>query len=131
MKNKIFSIILCLLLTGCFTNPKNNTSQLNILTAQSYEGHYKNDSNIRINGKKIILNENESLWILSNSTLYNLLVSVSDSNDKIIFNGIQSTTNNSTLTNKNTNVTNKLDSSFDDEEYVWEKWIVPTNGKDN
>ena len=121
MKKILVTAFLSIFLTGCFTSKK--PANLNIAAAYPFEGRYTASDEIVVNGEKTEVESKDSIWILSSKTLYSLLTTVSDNKDKITFG------------NKKTYVFSKDGSfieykrdAFDDEEYVWENWIVPTNG---
>jgi hypothetical protein len=58
------------LISGCwhFTPP-----EINITPVEKWERRYDKTSEIVINGEKLDLENVESVWLLSNKTLYNLL----------------------------------------------------------
>ena len=120
MKKAFFLSLIAVFCAGCFST---KPTPLNISSVYPFEGRYDSSNTIKIDDDKISFNKEDSVWILSNHTLYNLLTAVSDNKDKITFG------------NKKTYVFSKDGSfieykrdAFDDEEYVWENWIVPTNG---
>ena len=65
-----FSVILVMiiLLTGCIT-----TRNVEISTTRQWEGHYISVSEFTNSTSNITLDEGESIWVLSNKTLYKLL----------------------------------------------------------
>lgn len=64
---KIYIILICaLLFSGCITN-------IEVPTTKSWEGRYDSVEDINKIIKTIELQKNESVWILSNSTLKRLL----------------------------------------------------------
>lgn len=60
-----------LLAAGCASAPK-------IETTKQWEGHYFNDNDVKAAAESIVLEKNESVWILSNSTLKRLLTNVGE-----------------------------------------------------
>lgn len=66
----IFSFISC----GCVS------SKITLNTAKPFEKRYTSKDNIEINDEKIIIEEKESIWILTDSTLNNLLQYASGNN---------------------------------------------------
>lgn len=60
-----------LLAAGCASAPK-------IETTKQWEGHYFNDTDAKTAAESIVLEKNESVWILSNSTLKRLLTNVGE-----------------------------------------------------
>lgn len=124
-KAKFFSVALSIMLlaSGCFSSKKNG---IHVSTVYPFEGRYGSDSEIIVNGEKTSIRKEDSIWILSNMTLFNLLTSVSDSEQKIVFGKEKTYTfNKSKRTCSETPTVRQL---FDDEKYVWEKWTIPTNG---
>lgn len=121
MKKILFTIFVSLLCCGCFsTKPQN----LSISAAYPFEGRYDSSAKIEIEGNKVEVRKEDSLWILSNHTLYNLLISVSDSPEKITFSNGRTY-----MFSKEGISTNSIvRDEFDDEEYVWQTWTIPTNG---
>ena len=65
IKVTIFSMLL-LPLHGCYTD-------LSIVTTNSWEGHYMNEKEFYEHTQGIKLNKNESIWVISNSTLKRIL----------------------------------------------------------
>ena len=122
MKKKLFILtILSMLCTGCFSTKPH---ALNINAVYPFEGRYDSSVEIKIDGNKAEVRKEDSLWILSNHTLYNLLVSVSDSPDKITFGNGRTYT----FSKKGVSLDPIAKDAFDDEEYVWQTWTIPTNG---
>lgn len=119
---KIFLVFLMFLCVGCFSPKKHG---LSITAAYPFEGRYSSVSEITIDGTKAEVEEKDSLWILSNNTLYNLLTSVSDSTDKIVF-GSKTYSIPKKSGKKNSLVEIGRD-PFDEEEFVWEDWNTTTN----
>lgn len=118
---KIFLVFLVILCTSCFSPKKQH---LSIAAAYPFEGRYSQISEITIDGNKAVVREEDSIWILSNNTLYNLLTSVSDSTDKIMFGS------KSYSIEKKDGKKTLLESSrdpFDEEDFVWESWNISTN----
>lgn len=66
----IFSFINC----GCVS------SKITLNTAKPFEKRYTSKDSIEINDEKIIIEEKESIWILTDSTLNNLLQYASGNN---------------------------------------------------
>lgn len=68
MKTTIAAIVyfVCLLLIGCTTQPK-------IESTKQWEGHYMTVSDFQKNTIDIQLDKDESIWIMSNYTLNRLL----------------------------------------------------------
>jgi hypothetical protein len=66
----IFSFINC----GCIS------SKITLNTAKPFEKRYTSKDSIKINDEKIIIEEKESIWILTDSTLNNLLQYASGNN---------------------------------------------------
>ena len=60
------AIICAILFSGCITN-------IEVSTTKSWEGRYESSEDINRVVKTIELQKNESVWILSNSTLKRLL----------------------------------------------------------
>lgn len=126
IRRKLFLLcsIVSIFCNGCLSN----RHMLSINAAYPFEGRYDSSSTITINQDKIRFQEKDSIWILSNHTLYNLLTSVSDSKDKVIFKSSKRDYLFSGNFDKEiTNITNSSTSSFDDEEYVWDSWIQSKN----
>lgn len=121
MKKKLFILtMLSMLCAGCFSTKPH---ALSINAVYPFEGRYDSSAEIKIDGSKAEVRKEDSIWILSNNTLYNLLVSVSDSTDKIVFgNGRAYEFSKKGILERTAR------DAFDDEEYVWETWTVPTNG---
>ena len=107
------------LLAGCFSS-KNKT--LSVSSVYPFEGRYDSTHEIVVDSKKAEIKEKDSVWVLSNHTLYYLLTSVSDSPNKIVFG------KRAYLLEKSDRELREVSrDSFDDEEYVWENWTVSTN----
>jgi len=121
MKKKLLILTVSLLCCGCFSSKPHN---LSISAAYPFEGRYDSSAKIEIEGNKAEVRKEDSLWILSNHTLYNLLVSVSDSPDKITFGNGRTYT----FSKKGVSLDPIAKDAFDDEEYVWQTWTIPTNG---
>ena len=108
-----------LVLTGCFTGKQ----QINVAAAYSFEGRYGTDTEIRIDGKKI--NYSESVWVLSNKTLYSILTTANpNKRDTVLLENslVDVPTIYETPSAKRSDI-----DDFCNEEYVWEKWTVSTN----
>lgn len=121
MKKLISTIILsATLLCGCFSTK----SELNLTAAYPFEGRYTSKNEIVIDSMKAEFDKNDSIWILSNRTIYNLLVDVSDSEDKIVFKNSKINDFNRELIKK-FNDYKKYNSDEDDfagERFIWEEW---------
>lgn len=66
-KKILFSLCICTIFTGCF-------SKFTLHQRYSYEGVYKHNVDIAIDGQKIDRSEDkERVWILSDSTLTYLM----------------------------------------------------------
>ena len=64
-----FALIFSVLLQGCFSlGPK-----IDVNTTRPWEGHYMNVQDFLEKTRDIQLEDNESIWVLSNRTLYTLL----------------------------------------------------------
>ena len=61
-----FSIVLATLCFGCVTQPK-------IEATKPWEGHYYSQDDAENAVKNIKLDDGESIWMMSNHTLYRLL----------------------------------------------------------
>ena len=118
IKKSIFAILFAIVCSGCFSNPQ----PLNVSTVYPFEGRYGSKVVVAIDGKRAEVNEGDSIWILSNNTVYNLLTSVSDHPDKVIFGNRTYSISKSEMKDLGVRDT------FDDEEYVWENWKVPDSG---
>lgn len=123
LKKTLIFLLLSLCCVGCFSTKKPST--VSITAAYPFEGRYSAADEITINGIETKVKDSDSLWVLSNNTLYNLLVSVSDSKDKILFGTKEKTY---FLPSEKNNRPIESRDAFDDEEYVWDNWTVPTNG---
>lgn len=121
MKKLFFAFIVSLFCSGCFST---KGRPLNISAAYPFEGRYDSSVEIKIDGNKAEVKKEDSIWILSNHTLYNLLISVSDSSDKITFENGKTYM----FSKEGTLLYPSMKDAFDDEEYVWENWMIPTNG---
>lgn len=121
MKTKLLALTISLLCCGCFSTKPHN---LSINAVYPFEGRYDSSVEIKIDGSKAEVRKEDSVWLLSNHTLYNLLVSVSDSSDKITFGNGRTYT----FSKKGVSLDPMSRDAFDDEEYVWQNWTIPTNG---
>lgn len=120
MKKILLTLLPIVLCSGCFSAKPHH---LSISAAYPFEGRYDSSASVEIDGKKADVRKEDSIWILSNNTLYNLLVSVSDSTDKIVFgNGRTYEFSKKCISERTAR------DAFDDEEYVWQNWTIPTNG---
>ena len=117
-KKTIFAALLAIACAGCFST----RNQLNVSTVYPFEGRYGSEVAVTIDGKQAEIKEGDSIWILSNHTVYNLLTSVSDHPDKVIFG------NRTYSVSKNEMKDLGVRDTFDDEEYVWQNWNVPDSG---
>lgn len=120
MKKILFTIALALL-TGCASF---KSQQINVTAAYPFEGRYDSNTEIVVDGKK--LNYSESIWILSNKTLYGLLTSANPSKRTSLL--LQNNLDESELPTffEVPNAVRDMD-DFCNEQYVWETWIVSTN----
>lgn len=68
---KIFGIVLAILmlLSGCYTS-------LNVSTTRQWEGHYFSTNDFYKATSNIQLDKEESIWVLSDRTLNNVLKNV-------------------------------------------------------
>lgn len=121
MKKAFFLSLIAVLCAGCFSTKK---TPLNVSAVYPFEGRYDSSAKIEIEGSKAEIRKEDSLWILSNHTLYNLLISVSDSPDKITFGNGRTYT----FSKEGVSLDPIAKDAFDDEEYVWQTWTIPTNG---
>lgn len=120
MKKLVALAIFSMLCSGCFSAKPH---ALSINAVYPFEGRYDSSTEIKIDGSKAEVRKEDSIWLLSNHTLYNLLVSVSDSPDKIVFgNGRTYEFSKKCISERTAR------DAFDDEEYIWQNWTIPTNG---
>ena len=63
---RIIVLAICLLLTGCIIEPK-------IETTSPWEGHYYSFDELKSKVENQKLEEKQSIWVLSNTTLKRLL----------------------------------------------------------
>ena len=66
--NKISILALCLVIAGC------QMSNEPIITTNVWEGHYKDETSFYKATRDIQLKKGESIWVLSNRTLSQLLI---------------------------------------------------------
>ncbi len=66
-KSLLILIIPSLIISGC------KSDQINVLTTKSWEGHYQTVEDFKKNTQDIKLDKKESIWVLSNHSLYYLL----------------------------------------------------------
>ena len=66
--NKISILALCLAMAGC------QMSNEPIITTNDWEGHYKDETSFYKATRDIQLKKGESIWVLSNRTLSQLLI---------------------------------------------------------
>lgn len=64
---RAFIFIALLFFTGC--------QNIEIKTTRSWEGHYFTVDDFKTNTNNIILNEDESIWVISDDTLEHILKS--------------------------------------------------------
>ena len=121
MKKLVALAIFSMLCAGCFSTKPH---ALSINAVYPFEGRYDSSVEIKIDGSKAEVRKEDSIWLLSNHTLYNLLVSVSDSPDKITFGNGRTYT----FSKEGVSLDPVSKDAFDDEEYVWQNWMIPTNG---
>jgi len=128
MSLRKFFLASLLSLTFCFSGCFSGKQQpLTVSSVYPFEGRYDATNEIVIDNEKCSFNDNDSVWVLSNHTLYYLLTSVSDFPNKIVFGKKEYTFKKSSFpTNENESV--KSRDAFDDEEFVWITWTIPTNG---
>lgn len=71
MKNILYIIGLMTILTGCTTinDPK-------IESTKPWEQHYKSVDEFKTGTKDIVLDDDETIWVMSNKTLKRLLINV-------------------------------------------------------
>lgn len=118
--NKSFFAMLSIslpLISGCFSTPKHD---LRITAIYPFEGRYDSSNIVSINDNKISFAKEDSIWILSNNTLGNLLISVSEDKEKIIFKANRSYS----ILEEFNNFKKTQNDEFDNEEYVWDGWII-------
>ena len=65
----IFVIFLGVFLSGCMTK----TQEINVVSTRPWEGHYKNVQDFYEATRDVKLEDGESIWVLSNKTLYSIL----------------------------------------------------------
>lgn len=66
MKKLLCCSLVCCMLCGCINN-------IQVNTVKSWEGHYFTTNEFYNATKDIKLNENETIWVLSDKTLNNVL----------------------------------------------------------
>ena len=66
-KSLLILIIPSLMISGC------KSDQINVLTTKSWEGHYQTVEDFRNKTNDIKLDKKESIWVLSNQSLYYIL----------------------------------------------------------
>ena len=69
MKIAAFTILLAVLAAGCFT------SKIVVEPTKSWEGHYMTEREFQDGTRNLSLDKNESVWVLSNSTMARLIKS--------------------------------------------------------
>ena len=69
-KITIFLILTISLVQGCITRHE----IVNVTSAYPFERRYDKSDKIVVNGERIEIPKNKSVWILSNDTLNNLLI---------------------------------------------------------
>lgn len=67
MKKLLLISIVVSMIVGCTSN------KISLNTAKPYEKRYTTNDVIEINNSRIVIDKDESVWILTNSTLNNLL----------------------------------------------------------
>lgn len=121
MKKLLSTLILSItVLCGCFSLK----NELNLTAAYPFEGRYTSKNEIVIDGKKAEFNKEDSIWVLSNRTIYNLLVDVSDSEGKVIFKDSKIDRFNDDLARRFNEYKkyNSAEDDFIDEKFIWEDW---------
>ena len=63
---RVVAVIMCLMLVGCITEPK-------VETTEPWEGHYYSFDELKSKIEGQQLEEKQSIWLLSNTTLKRLL----------------------------------------------------------
>ena len=111
------------LLTGCFSS---KPQSITVSSVYSFEGRYDSTHELVIDKEKAKFKDEDSVWVLSNHTLYYLLTSVSDSPSKIVFGKKAYSFDKKSGQMKEFRAPSG--DSFDDEEYVWENWRIPDSG---
>lgn len=71
MKKILYSICLSLTLTGCTT-----IVEPTIESTKSWEQHYKSVDEFKNGTKDIVLDDDETIWVMSNKTLKRLLINL-------------------------------------------------------
>lgn len=66
-KSLLILIIPSLIISGC------KSDQIDVLTTKSWEGHYQTVEDFRNKTNDIKLDKKESIWVLSNQSLYYIL----------------------------------------------------------
>lgn len=66
-KSLMILIIPSILISGC------KSDQIDVLTTKSWEGHYQTVEDFKTNTTDIKLDKKESIWVLSNQSLYYIL----------------------------------------------------------
>lgn len=126
MRLRKFFLAALLSFTFCFSGCFSGKQQpLTVSSVYPFEGRYTTSNEIVIDNEKCSFSDDDSVWVLSNHTLYYLLTSVSDSPNKIVFGKKEYSFQKSF---SQTNATAKARDAFDDEEFVWITWTIPTNG---
>ena len=74
------ALIISILATGCVT--KKTSHQIQFNTAEAYEKRYSYSDSIVVNGSKIEVPKNHSVWILRDDTLKILILTASGENVK-------------------------------------------------
>ena len=69
MKQSLFIFLTSVLLSGCVFSPKS----VNIMTTKPWEGHYMTVEEFKQKTDNIQLEEGISIWVISNTTLYEIL----------------------------------------------------------
>ena len=71
MKKMIAFTLAAICLSGCIS-----TTEIVVDSVKSWEGHYKTAEEFREKTKDIQLEQNETIWVLSNKTLSRVLKNV-------------------------------------------------------
>ena len=122
MRKKIFSILVLSVL-ALLTSCASSKNQINVAAAYPFEGRYGTEVEIRIDGKQI--HYSESVWVLSNKTLYSLLTSTGAKKREPVllenkFEAIDTVFETPSVRRDNID-------DFCNETYVWESWVISTN----
>lgn len=126
MKKILTTALLSLvLLSGCFSSKPQSIA---VSSVYPFEGRYDSSHEIVIDENVAKFKSEDSVWVLSNHTLYYLLTSVSDSPNKIVL-GKKAYSFDEKAKDEDLKMLEEIERDiFDDEEFIWENWVVPTNG---